>query len=312
MPPQLKTFAALFILFALLTALIVGGLFLQNGNNVYESDPRNLATPADCPSDFSFAIIGDYGTGDQTEADVARLVNSWQPRFILTTGDNNYPDGEAETIDFNIGQYFADYITPYNGNYPSTASENAFFPALGNHDLRTNNGQPYFDYFELPGNERYYDFVQGPVHFFVINSDRSEADGRSPDSAQAQWLQTRMSQSDSPWKIILMHHTPYTSALRRRTAEELQWPYAKWGATAVISGHNHFYERLEVDGLPYIINGSGGRRLYKFGPAQAENKARYNVDYGAMRVLATEDCLNFSFYNRSQDLIDSLTLLKNN
>ena len=29
----------------------------------------------------------------------------------------------------------------------------------------------------LPGNERYYDFVQGPVHFFVIDSDQNEPDG---------------------------------------------------------------------------------------------------------------------------------------
>src|SRR5574341_300066 len=40
-----------------------------------------------------FAVIGDYGTGDQVEGAVADLVKSWQPEFIITTGDNNYPSG---------------------------------------------------------------------------------------------------------------------------------------------------------------------------------------------------------------------------
>src|ERR1043165_8430148 len=53
-----------------------------------------------------FAVIGDYGSGSQNEADVANLVKSWSPQFILTTGDNNYPHGEATTIDPNIGQFY--------------------------------------------------------------------------------------------------------------------------------------------------------------------------------------------------------------
>ena len=48
---------------------------------------------------------------------------------------------------------------------------NRFFPSLGNHDLYTDNANPYFNYFELPGNERYYDFIHGNVHCFVINSE---------------------------------------------------------------------------------------------------------------------------------------------
>ncbi|PYV85585.1 MAG: alkaline phosphatase, partial [Acidobacteria bacterium] len=55
-----------------------------------------------------FAVIGDYGTAGQNELDVSSLVKSWNPDFIITVGDNNYPDGWASTIDRNIGQYYHD------------------------------------------------------------------------------------------------------------------------------------------------------------------------------------------------------------
>src|SRR3954470_12598916 len=117
------------------------------------------------PSSTRFAVIGDYGSSYPftPEADVAALVHSWNPDFIATLGDNNYPTGSAATIDANIGQYYQDYIYPYTGGYGggSPTGANRFFPSLGNHDWGDTSpnpagDQPYLDYFTLPGNERYY------------------------------------------------------------------------------------------------------------------------------------------------------------
>ena len=120
-----------------------------------------------------FAVIGDFGSDNQSELDVSNLVKSWNPDFIVTVGDNNYPYGEASTIDQNIGKYYHDFIYPYAGGYGAGATTNRFFPALGNHDwgdgfIWPSTVQPYTDYFTLPGNERYYDFARGPVHFFAL------------------------------------------------------------------------------------------------------------------------------------------------
>src|SRR5688572_15104008 len=125
----------------------------------------------------SFAVIGDFGHAGPVEQAVADVVKSWNPDFILTVGDNNYPDGEASTIDENVGQYYHEYIGNYEGSYGPGAATNRFFPILGNHDWRADGAQPFLDYFTLPGNERYYDFVRGPVHFFALDSDPSEPDG---------------------------------------------------------------------------------------------------------------------------------------
>ncbi|TFB13647.1 T9SS type A sorting domain-containing protein [Candidatus Marinimicrobia bacterium MT.SAG.4] len=251
------------------------------------------------------AIIGDYGSARSAEGDVANLVKSWNPDLIITTGDNNYEDGLASTIDDNIGQYYHDYISPYLGSYGAGADINRFFPSLGNHDYRcTICPQPYLDYFTLPNNERYYDFKWGPVHFFSISSDSKEPDGINSSSIQALWLKTTMSESTQPLKIVYMHHPPFSSSSHGST-EIMQWPFKEWGADAVIAGHDHVYERIILDGLPYFVNGLGGKSIYHFSVFVSGSEVRYRGDYGAMLVEITNEVALYKFINRSGELIDS-------
>ncbi len=87
--------------------------------NTHTPSPTNTSTPESSPTTSPavvFAVLGDYGSGDQNEADVAELVLSWQPDFILTLGDNNYPSGAADTIDGAVGQFYHSYIYPYAGS----------------------------------------------------------------------------------------------------------------------------------------------------------------------------------------------------
>jgi len=88
-----------------------------------------------------FAVIGDFGWAGPPAQDVSDLIHGWNPDFIITVGDNNYPIGEAATIDQNIGQYYHDFIFPYKGVYGPGASVNRFFPSLGNHDWFTPDAQ---------------------------------------------------------------------------------------------------------------------------------------------------------------------------
>jgi hypothetical protein len=299
--------------------LLFGWLLWNVGLNTYNIYEPITASPDDCDLNSSsttrFAVIGDFGDSGQPEADVGALVDNWKVDFIVTVGDNNYPDGEASTIDENIGQYYQAYIHPYQGTYGPGASENRFFPALGNHDWNPGHIQPYLDYFSLPGNERYYDLERGPVHLFILDSDPHEPDGRRRDSVQAAWLEQKLVPSEAPWQLVFLHHPPFASTLGRETDREMQWPYARWGADAVISGHDHLYERLHYNGIPYFVNGLGGRsssinNTHRFGVPIPGSQTRYNRDYGAMLVTATQNCINFTFYNRGSELIDSHTLVK--
>ena len=266
-----------------------------------------LTATSTLPPPVRFAVIGDYGLAGENEQAVAEMVLSWKPDFILTAGDNNYPNGAADTIDENIGQYYHSYIFPYAGKYGLGAERNRFFPAMGNHDWNTASGQAYLDYFNLPGNERYYDFTWGPVHIFVLDSDWREPDGVGKSSAQAAWLKKSLADSLLSWKIVIMHHPPYSSGYHGAT-DWMRWPFAEWGADAVLSGHDHTYERLEVEGGLYFVNGLGGASRYVFLFQQAGSLARFNQTYGAMLVEAMPEEINFSFFAVPGEIIDSYTL----
>lgn len=263
-----------------------------------EPDPIEVNTQI-----MRLAVIGDYGLSGEPLARVAALVKSWEPDAILTTGDNNYPDGSADTIDENIGQYFNEYIGNYQGAYGPGAAENRFFPVLGNHDLDSAMGMPYFDYFTLPGNERYYDVRFGALHVFFLNSDTRENDGVGQSSTQAAWLQQALSASDAPWKLVILHHPPYSSGIHGST-DYAQWPFAAWGASAVLSGHDHTYERLMVNGIPYFVNGLGGGPRYEFVETQSGSEVRYRDQYGAMLIEAEPARMVLRFINVDGQEID--------
>jgi hypothetical protein len=306
----MKRYVVVGIMIALLiVGLAALGSWLMGRNVYYVADGAELEQET-CAGDVRFAVIGDFGSPGSALADVAALVASWEPEFVLTAGDNNYPNGEAKTIDQNIGQYYSAFIYPYGGQYGEGAEENRFWPVPGNHDWRATELQPYLDYFTLPGNERYYDFVRDPVHFFMIDSDAHEPDGISAESVQANWLQDQLAASTSPWNVVVLHHPPYSSG-RHGDNATLQWPFAEWGADMVIGGHEHSYERLERDGIVYLVNGLGGRRIYAFRSQAEGSVVRYNRDYGAMLVHAGDACLNLMFVNRQEQIIDNKTIWNN-
>lgn len=252
-------------------------------------------------------VIGDYGWSGPSEQRVAELVDSLRPDFVLTTGDNNYPSGAQATIDQNIGQYFSDYIFPYRGAFESSASHNRFFPALGNHDWDTDAAGPYLEYFTLPGNERYYDVALGDIHLFAVDSDPREPDGVDAQSVQARWLKAALAVSRAPFRVVTMHHPPFSSGPHGSTPA-LEWPFAEWGADLVVAGHDHAYERIELNGITYVVSGLGGAPPYSFGAITPGSVTRYSASYGATLLEADDVALRLSFTNVDGQVVDSTVL----
>jgi hypothetical protein len=261
-----------------------------------------------------FAVIGDYGTGLAEEEDVAELVAAWTPDIVVTTGDNRYG---AATFDQVIGAYYCDFLqgAGVGDHCPGgTAELNAFFPSPGNHDYSDGTGiEEYLNYFALPGegvssshssgSELYYDVLKGPVHFFVVDSLRALTSS-TDNAAQQSWLQSQLAVSPAVWQIVVMHHPPYSSGSHGSQAT-MQWPYASWGADFVLAGHDHTYERIAADGIAYFVNGLGGRSIYSFGTPVPGSQVRYNGDYGAMLVEASQSQITFHFINRSGEVVDT-------
>lgn len=281
-------------------------------------EPKSTAVnPADDENTYVLAFLADYGDdtnregGGYPEKDVADLIKGWSPDAILTGGDNSYPDSDYAVIDDNIGKHYAEFIYPYPdwGSYgPGHKDTNKFWPSLGNHDYDFQNAKPYFDYFALPNNERYYDVIVGPVHWFVINSNPEEPDGTSSTSTQALWLQRKLALSTVQWKFVVFHHSAFSSDDTHGSSAYMQWPFKDWGAHAVFSGHAHSYERIVKDGFPYFVVGTGGTPLRGFGTTVSGSEKRYNDDYGALKMIAKCDEVSFEFINREKKVIDTYKL----
>jgi hypothetical protein len=243
---------------------------------------------------------------------VAQLINNLGVDFVVTVGDNVY----GSNIDNQIGQFYSNWIGNYVGSYGSGSAINKFFPAIGNHEYSDLSSiSDYLNYFTLPGNERYYTFTAGPVEFFVLNSTPQEVDGDTANSIQGKWLKSELASSDSLYKIVYFHHAPYSSA---GTTSYMQWPFEDWGATAVLAGHRHVYERVMRDDnqdgyiMPYFVDGLGGQSKGSFNKTPISgSELRYNADYGAMLVDASNDAITFKFIAATGGqgtVIDSFTI----
>jgi len=244
---------------------------------------------------FVLAVIGDYGTKTSNTTAVANRVHSWNPDAVITTGDNNYPDGKAATINRNITIPYGRYIT-------SNLATNRFWPSLGNHDYHVTNATPYINYFTLPGNERYYRKDYGNISLWAMDSEKLTA-------AQKTWIEAGLESSTACFDIVYFHHSPYSSG-KHGNNSSTQLPFEEWGADIVLTGHDHLYERLDVDGMAYFVNGAGGKALYSFNNISPFSVVRFNSAFGAMKIEIDGGILTAQFVTAGGDVIDTYTMDK--
>ncbi len=228
-------------------------------------------------TEFSFLVVGDSGTGAAAMYDVANLIRASSVSLGLHTGDLVYPNGEDELYDSRFFYPYAPFL-----------ASNVMYPSLGNHDLLTDDGAPYFNNFALPGNEssgtkRYYSFDYAHAHFVALDTNSTLAIG----SAQRMWLEQDLAMTTKPWKFVFFHHPPYSAGFQSngtgrsllqdpRVRRNLAPLFELYGVDIVFSGHAHSYERTfpisqdraadetqepiytDPSGPIYIVTGGGG------------------------------------------------------
>jgi len=246
---------------------------------------------------LKIAIIGDSGTGDSAQYDVAKqLIASHEKfpyEFVLMMGDNLY--GGSAPKDFN-----KKFETPYK---PLLDSGMKFYATLGNHD---NPNERMYKSFNM-GEKRFYTFKpKGNVRFFSLDSNYM-------DKPQLEWLEKELAASGSDWKIAFFHHPIYSSGGTHgsdlQLREQLEPLFLKYGVDAVFSGHEHFYERIKPQkGIYYFISGGAGKvRKGDVGKTNLTAKA-FDTGYHFMLVEFSKDAMHFQAISDEGKTIDSGTL----
>lgn len=242
-----------------------------------------------------FAVIGDNGTGERPEQEVAdQMQRYWSVvkfNFVTMNGDNIY--GGHRPQDFKL---------KFEVPYQQLLSEDVkFYASLGNHDdpALEENYKPY----NMGGN-RYYTFRKGPVQFFALDSNYM-------DPQQLAWVEDKLKNSDAKWKICYFHHPLFTSAkfhgpdvdLRNQLMPLL----TKYGVNVVMSGHEHVYERIKPQqGIYFFLVGNSGE--LRFNNIRKPNDLElvgFDTDRTFMLMEISGDDLYFQTVSRAGDTVDS-------
>lgn len=240
-----------------------------------------------------FAIIGDNGTGERPQFEVAQQMEAFRKDFpfdfVLMMGDNIY--GSKTTQDFK--RKFED---PYR-NLLSAGVK--FYACLGNHD---HTAERLYKPFNMNG-ERYYSLKNGNVQFFALDSNYM-------DPPQVDWLDKQLSGSGATWKICFFHHPLYSHGkfhgsdldLRARLEPIL----VKYGVDVVLNGHEHVYERVNPQhGINYFVLGNSGElRLNNLSPSPDTAKG-FDTDrtFGLVEIAGND--FNFQIVSRTGATVDS-------
>ena len=246
--------------------------------------------------------VGVFGTSVMvTKTIMERMEKKQNFHGMVHCGDISYankynkerPDWAAQHVWDTWGQ-MAEPIT----------SRMPYMVSPGNHELDVydstlENGTIYAKRFIMPGNERYYSFGVGMVHFVSVSTDEDI----HPRSTQGVWLDRTLrkirNQRDIwPWVVVFQHRPIYNSGsthgnwsgANNWVREDWEMPtYEGWpddyeallikhDVDLVLTGHVHHYERTwpvknrddvtqsydDVTKPVHITCGHGGKNLYRF------------------------------------------------
>jgi len=242
-----------------------------------------------------FAVIGDTGTGDSHQIAVAKQLSTVHAKFqfpiVVMMGDNLY-SGDAPK------DYHKAFELPYKALLDTGVK---FYATLGNHD---NPNERLYKPFNMNG-ERYYTFkpLGSSVRFFSLDSNYV-------DDKQLAWLDKELAASGSDWKIMFFHHPLYSSGETHGSADhqrELLEPlFLKHGVNVVLSGHEHFYERIKPQkGIAYFTLGNSGK--VRRGDLRKTDLTAKGFDqgYGFMLMEVVGDDLTYQTITDTGETVDS-------
>jgi 3',5'-cyclic AMP phosphodiesterase CpdA len=151
----------------------------------------------------------------------------------------------------------------------------------------------------------YYTFSPQPeIRFFALESTY-------PVPEQIRWLEKELKASGSHWKIVFFHHPLYSSGDRHgsdlRLREVLEPLFVDNNVSLVLTGHDHFYERIKPQkGITYFVVGSGGKlREGNIDRSTGITAKGFDTDLAFMIAEIAGDEMFFNAISRTGQTVDS-------
>jgi hypothetical protein len=186
-----------------------------------------------------------------------KLVRQYPEAPLLVLGDLVYASGSP-----------AEFHHCYDQSWGRHKART--FPAPGNHEYNSLGALGYFNYWgDKAGPDRrgYYSIRFGNWLVLSLNSEVGVYDG----SHQFDWINATLDRAVTDC-VLVFYHSPAFSTRHRKNSDGVR-PLFKLlealGVTAVLNGHNHFYERTRPldgsgkiardDGMLTFVVGTGGK-----------------------------------------------------
>lgn len=246
---------------------------------------------------FHFAVIGDTGTGERRQYEVGSQLASFHKVFsfdtVLMMGDNIYGSHKPK-----------DYVKKFEYPYSTLLSGGVkFYATLGNHD---DSAQVSYRHFNMNGH-RYFSWQPRPgVRFFSLDSN-------SMDKQQVQWVEKELAAAGNDWKIVFFHHPLYSSGGKHGSdvglRSVLEPIFVKHHVSMVLSGHDHFYERVKPQrGITYFV--IGGSAKLRDGDANRSSftATAFDRDNSFVLMEIDGDTLSFQAISRTGQTVDQGTV----
>jgi len=282
-------------------------------------EPIAIQLPQENDWPIRIGVIGDSGFGEDVTYQLAEEMASHHPEFVIHTGDlvyNVYQDPSPPQA----------FIRKFYLPLADLLHAAPIYPVFGNHEGYEDaywRDQPFYyaafpplengyggdDFGGMLGQREWYAFTHGDYQFVFLNSQQFYSlDLREEQNA---WLQERLGGSTSTTNIVVFHIPPFTSGYHPDDGIPIRqaWIplFEEANVALVLSGHDHNYERLELNGITYIVSGGGSNILYDKRDTREESEFFTAKSHFVILELFP-DRIGITAYGLGGEVLDAYTL----
>lgn len=271
-----------------------------------------ISGASDADTKVSFYAYGDTRTYPDKHDLVAKKILDEialhpKSQTLLLFGGDFVQYGNSEESWTN------EFFDPQYTNIRTLHARVPFVGAMGNHEGHGSLYAKYFPYPQFVSNRYYFSFDYANVHVSVLD----QYTPYTPGSAQYTWLENDLATSTKPWKIILLHEPGWTAYpitgghSNNVTVQNVIQPLClKHDVQFVISAHNHYYSRADVNNVMHVTTAGGGAPQYP--PAQRENVVLFDKSYHFCKFDIEDNKLKLTAQRSDGTIIETFDYVKSN